>query len=438
MSFTAGSTAAGSTAAGSADAGSADPVEATPRWRDFYLAAGGRAVSYCGDFLTATALALTLQSRGDNGYGVAALMIAAVLPVAALGTVGGRIADRFDSRAIVVTAALVQAAVTAALAFTSSPAAMVALVAVVASGLALTQPTLSALTPDMVGKANLPRASAIGQAASAIGSLAGPVLGGILVGAFGIRPPLFADAASFLVLALAALLIRTRRGGRRTSAASVKAQEPQGPRWRLSQDRLLVTLIAAFGAVIMAISAVNVAELFFVRETLGGSTTVYGIVSAGWTAGMLVFAWPWGRVKSGDDRKLVLFELALLGGIAVIVITSAAVPGPLWLLPLYLIGGAFNVGLNVLAGTVVGRRAPAAVRGRVFGVFAAVSNGGNMVGYLAGGLLLAAVAPRLIMLGTGVAGLLVTGAFVAGILRPERVRPTTAAEVERTAPAPVG
>jgi MFS family permease len=161
-------------------------------------------------------------------------------------------------------------------------------------------------------------------------------------------------------------------------------------------------------------------------------------VAAGWTAGMLVFAWPWGRVKSDDDRRLVLLELALLGGIATVVLASATVPAPLWLLPIYLIGGGFNVGLNVLAGTVVARRAPAQVRGRVFGVFAAVSNGANMVGYLAGGLLVTAVAPRLIMLGTGVAGLLVSGAFVAGLLRPERVPKTTPAEVDAPAPAPVG
>jgi hypothetical protein len=42
------------------------------------------------------------------------------------------------------------------------------------------------------------------------------------------------------------------------------------------------------------------------------------------------------------------------------------------------------------------------------------------------------------MFGTGVAGLLVTGAFVAGLLRPERVPQATPAEVEQPAPAAVG
>jgi MFS family permease len=326
---------------------------------------------------------------------------------------------------------------------------MVALVAVVACGLALTQPTLSALTPDMVGRANLPRASAIGQAASAIGTLTGPVLGGVLVGAFGVRPPLFADAASFLLLAVAGLLIRTRRGGRaRPASAAANAATNTGTGWRLGEDRLLVSLIAAFGAVIAAISAVNVAELFFVRETLGGSTTVYGIVVSGWTAGMLVFAWPWARIK-GDDRRLVLIELYLLAGVTAVVTASSAVPAPLWLLPMYLLGGGLNVGLNVIAGTVVGRRVPGPVRGRVFGVFATVSSAANLLGYAAGGLLLGSVPARLIMFGTGVAGLIVSGAFLASVLRsgrvvpaapagPDRVAPAASAEVAPPVPAPVG
>ena len=85
-----------------------------PRWRDLGIAVTARSVSYCGDYLAATALALTLQTRGDNGYGVAALMIAAALPVALLGTAGGWIADRVDSRKILVVTGTLQAAVSPA------------------------------------------------------------------------------------------------------------------------------------------------------------------------------------------------------------------------------------------------------------------------------------------------------------------------------------
>jgi hypothetical protein len=184
---------------------------------------------------------------------------------------------------------------------------------------------------------------------------------------------------------------------------------------RIRDDRLLVTLMVALGAVIAAVTAVNVVEIFFVRETLGGSETMYGLVSASWTLGVLVGAWPWGRSR-GDDRKLVSTERFLLGGVSAVVLISATVSSALWLVPLYLCGGLLNAGLNVLSGVVVGRRAPSHLRGRVFGVFSSIGNTANMAGYVAGGALLPLAAPRSIILGTGIAGLFVAALFLLPVV----------------------
>src|SRR5262249_50615340 len=102
-----------------------------------------------------------------------------------------------------------------------------------------------------------------------------------------------------------------------------------------------------------------------------------------------------------------------------------------------IVGGGLNAGINVLIGVVAGRRIPAPVRGRVFGVLTAVGNGANMVGFLLGGLLLASVAPRLVMFGTGIAGIIVASLFLPAALKPD-VKPDTAVEVGRTEPTPVG
>jgi MFS family permease len=140
---------------------------------------------------------------------------------------------------------------------------------------------------------------------------------------------------------------------------------------------------------------------------------------------------------------MVLTALLALIGLGVVVLASSGVPAAIWLIPVYLVGGGLNAGLNVIAGVVAGRRVPAAVRGRVFGVFAAVSNGANMVGFLAGGLLMAHVAPRTIMIGTGVAGIVVASLFLPAVLRAgaeaasAELKDTTV-EVGQPAPAPVG
>ncbi len=395
-----------------------------------YLASAAKAISYCGDFLAATTLALALQARGDNGYGVAALLMAAALPMAILGPLGGRLADRVDSRALLVTTGPGQAVVCALLASTDHPAAIVALVAVLSAGLAVTQPTLSALVPDMVGPENLPKAMSISQTAGALGMLAGPALGGVLVGTYGVRLPLWLDAASFLALVAAGLSIRTRRGGRVTPPASAAPTTTDSP-WRLRGDRLLVTLLVAVASVIAAVTAVHVVEVFFVRDTLGAPESMYGALETVWTLGVLAGAWPFGRVRGGDHGFVITMLLALTG-LSLVVLVSAGVPTAGWLLPLYLGGGALNAGLNVLSGVVLGRRVPAAVRGRVFGTFAGVCNAANMIGYAVGGALMPLAPPRAIIAGTGIAGLLVGAAFLVPLvasLARKRIAAESAAAV---------
>src|SRR5690349_20386757 len=173
------------------------------RWRDVYLVAGARGVTVCGDFLAATTLALVLQQAGHGGFAVSGLMVAASLPLAVLAPVTGRIADRVDSRTVLVVAGFAQALVCLALAFVSHPVAIIALVALLATGLAVTQPTLAALLPGMVRKDDLARASAITQTAGQLGMLIAPALAGILVGTTGPRVPLLLDAVSYLALVAA-------------------------------------------------------------------------------------------------------------------------------------------------------------------------------------------------------------------------------------------
>src|SRR5690606_1453628 len=112
-------------------------------WRDVYLAAGARGFAACGDFLAATALALALQSAGAGGMAVSGLLLGGTLPLVLLAPLAGRVADRLDSRLLLESTGLGQAAVCVVLAHTGHPVAIIALVALLATGLAVTSPTLA-------------------------------------------------------------------------------------------------------------------------------------------------------------------------------------------------------------------------------------------------------------------------------------------------------
>src|SRR5258706_8408816 len=106
--------------------------------RDVYLAAGARGVSVVRDFLAATALVLALQERGAGGYAVAAVLIAAALPTVVLAPLAGRVVDTVDSRVVLMCVGLAQAGCCAAMAYVESPWLLIALVALLATGLAFT------------------------------------------------------------------------------------------------------------------------------------------------------------------------------------------------------------------------------------------------------------------------------------------------------------
>ncbi|MEW2376843.1 MFS transporter [Micromonospora sp. NPDC047812] len=391
------------------------------RWSDVWLAATARGTSMCGDFLAATALALALQSAGASGLAVSGLLLAATLPLVVLAPLTGRLADRVDSRTLLVTAGLGQAAVCALLAFADHPTLIIGLVALLACGLAVTQPCLAALLPAMVRPGDLPRASAISQTASSLGALGGPVLAGLLVGQFGARVPLLIDAVSYLALVAAGLLLRTRRGGRRVTAAPASGTE-RAPAWRLRSDPLLLAVVLSTAAVITAVGGINVVEVFFIRETLDGSPTVYGLVGAAWMAGMLPGSWLCARLahRLTDDGALVYGVLVTLGGICLTVVVAAAVPTAALLVPLWLVAGAANGGENVFANLLTARRVPEASRGRAYALYGAAVQGGSMGGYLIGGALLALLAPRPLIAGAGAVGLLVVVAFVPAVARSVR------------------
>jgi MFS family permease len=387
-------------------------------WRDVSLAAGARAVSAGGDYLAAVALVLELQQRGMGGFAVAAILIAAAAPPVLFVRWAGWLADRADSRRLLVLTGLAQAGACVALAFASGVAEIIALVAVLAAGLALTQPCLSALVPDMVSSDDLPRATALSQTATGVATMVAPALAGLLMGQFGVRVPLLVDAASYLAIAVAGRLIRTRRGGVAVAPSESPGQRP-ATGWRLRQDPLVWSAVVLIGAVVAAVSLVNVTEVFFIRGNLHATPTVYGLLDSVWISATMVGAWLLARRRPADWA----LGLALLGTLAVTcasVAAFAAVPAIGWLVPLSIIGGIGNGGINNAVGVLIGRRAPAAVRGRVFAMLSAVANAATTGGYLLGGLLLTLIPVRATIAAAGLAGLAVTAAFALPVLRASR------------------
>jgi MFS family permease len=391
-----------------------------------------------GTFLVMLTQILVFQRRGAAGYEVAALVICEALPMVVLGKPIGRLVDRVDSRLLLVAACVAQALACVALAQASAVPAVLAGMLALSVASAVSTPTRQALLPAMVTRDDLARANAVGQTAGTIGMTAGPALAGFLVGTVGPQPTVRWAALGFLATAIAAFAIRTRRGGKAVVDRTATASSLVDDGWTLRRDRMLRTSAWGLTAVITAVGAVNVVLVFFVMGTLHSTPQTYGVIDASWTVGLLGGAWLFGlavRPRTSDPgiaRALILSTVV----ICVAIVAVSTVHGPWWIVPCYLVGGAGNGGLNVLAGTLLGRRVPASALGRASTALAVRIQAGSVVGYIAGGLVLAVVQPRWIVLSCGLLGLLVALAVLPLVSRAGRPARTTAQALPAPQPVP--
>jgi MFS family permease len=230
--------------------------------------------------------------------------------------------------------------------------------------------------------------------------------------------------------------LKTRRRGRIKTHG---VREPSS--WRLTADPMLRALVVMVAATVAAVAAINVVEVFFVRDTLHASTTLYGVLGASWIAGVLIGSWLFTpqASRAGDDGALVRWMLAVLAGCCVAILAGTAVPGAGWMIPLWLVGGVFNGGINVFSQLLLAHRVPAVVRGRAYATFAGAVQGGSMFGYLAGGVLLNYASPRSLIAASAIAGLVVVTGFavpIGRVVRRERAIPTPS-DTDRSDTVPV-
>jgi MFS family permease len=368
--------------------------------RDLALVAVGRGVSLLGDEVAVLGLVLWASARGEGPLAVTALVVAAALPQLLMAPLAGLLADRVPTRRLVATVSLLQALIVlglvAAVGVGSLPLVVAGVLALNA-GQTVANPAWQALVPTLAPGDELPRALSALQTVAAAAMLLGPAVGGLLVGALGISAALVVDATSFPVLALVALALRVER------RPDVEPGE-RGATWAgirlVAESPLLRAMFVLLAATIIAIGAVNVAEVFLLTRELGAGAAVYGAIGALFAVGLMIGAVAGRRSLSvrASSRLLVgvlaWMSAALLAlGLAPTLLVAAAAT---------LAVGSGNGLLNVLVQSIVVRRTPEAVLGRVFAALSALVGAGMILATTIGGALIAVVGVRPLIAGCAV------------------------------------
>lgn len=386
----------------------------------------GIALSSLGDFLAVTALALDLHDTGRPPIAISALMLAGLLPLVLLGPVAGAAVDRFETTALVRIVLAAQVLVAVALALADSLWMILVLVFALGAGTAVTQSGILALLPTLTAPDRIVRVNGWFEAFRSIGTTLGPPLGGILVGVWGAREALVADAVTFAVLCGALWLVPARPAAGPLTRAVGSGDRPapashalvQGVTF-LARDPQLRLAVVVLTAATFFLAGVTVVEVYFARDVLRTGGLGYGALVGAWGVGMILGALGSARWIPVTSLRVVPAAMAMLSGAVILI------PAVFPLLPValtcWLLAGVTNGAYHVALRSLIHRRMPVELHGRVFGAQFAAYNAAKVASLATAGPVLALLQPRAMLLAMGLATF-ATGVVGAGWLLAQRAR----------------
>ena len=299
--------------------------------------------------------------------------------------------DRIEATRLLAAVSALGALAAAALAFSDALAPVLVLTAALGVVFATSQPAEFSLVPPLAGEHRIQEANGHIETARYLGFGIGPLLGGLLFAVGGLELAMLVDAASFALVAVAALSLRVRRRPQELT------DDERSPRARdgiafLFRDRVLALVMTVAFASLLFMSAVWVAELFFVEDVLGRGDLAYGAMLSIWTAGMALGAML-------ISRRVAPIAVAATGLVAAATQGAALALPALWLsfaffLACSLLGGLAHGLKNVMFRSLIHVRVPDHLHGRAFAAYNGIRNTAELGAFAAGGLLVATIGAR--------------------------------------------
>ncbi|MEV0969642.1 MFS transporter [Microtetraspora glauca] len=344
----------------------------------------GQGLSFIGFQLTAVAVSAQVYALTQSSLWVGLLGPVALVPLVVFGLWGGAIADAVDRRKLLLTCSLISWTATLVLlvnaVFLSNVWLLMAAVAVQSTGVAVASPTRNAIIPRLVPKHLVPSANTLNFTLGSLGSVLGPLLGGVVLAGGGYGMAYLIDALLFSASLYAAVRLPRLEPLGETAAPGFRAVA-EGLRYILGSSIVLMSFVVDIIAMAFALPRALFPELTATR--FGGSEMAFGWLSASVALGAViggVFSGWVGRVRR--QGVALTFVIALWG----LTVAAAGLAEQLWLAVALLAAGGFaDLVSAVWRQTILQTYAPDEMRGRLQGVFFVVVAGGPRLGDMRAG-----------------------------------------------------
>lgn len=397
------------------------------RLRDFALLWTGMAISMVGDGVYVIAIAWQVYEISNRPSALAMVGVAWSLPQVLLMLLSGALADRFDRRKLMIAGDVIRFAAISTIGALSIAGRLtiplvVGLVVVYGVGQAIFQPSFSAIVPTIVPGVLLVEANSLAQFVRPFAMmLLGPLVGGVLIAAFGTGWAFVFDGGTFLFSALMILLMRARSERRPAgSEERLLADVAEGLRYVLANRWLLVAMVGATVSLLATWGPWETLVPFVIKNDLHGSATDLGLVFGAGGLGAVAAALFFGQRGTLPRKPLtalyVSWAIGMLGTAGFGLVTGV------WQAMLVaLVTEACITFLVVIWFTLVQRLVPGHLLGRVTSLDWMVSIAGVPLSFAVVGPVASAIGARATLVLAGVlgGGITIAVMFLPGARDPE-------------------
>lgn len=374
----------------------------------------GQAVSYFGDMMNTTGLAIMLFLVTHSPSMVALGLIAKAAPTVLFGLVAGALVDRFNRQRVMILTDVLRAVLTITIPFfalTWLPGVFI-IVFLVATASALFNPAKQAILPNLVPAEFLVKANSLMSSSEKTMELLGFSMAG-LIAAIGSWQPLFiVDAVTFIVSAITLLSIADRS---HVQARTMRLWDDikEGSEFVFANRTLRSTMALALVATVFGSLTFPILVVMS-YGALGGGAFGYGLLEAAIGAGAIVGALAAPSVMNRWPAGLLI--LAGVGGTGLagaLAGFSRSIPtGAVFLF----LSGVANTIYYVSLISVTQAEAPDRIRGRVMSTRFLLVQLGLLIGMGLSGPLTDRLGAPLVFVA---AGFLLICAALVGFLFPD-------------------
>ncbi len=333
------------------------------KWhKNFWLFLVARGAARLGDMMLPVALAAGLVQHGHGAGAVGAAMASYSACVAGFVVFGGVIADRVDTRVLMVAADVVRVgtqALVAVMFFTGHVVLWQVCAVGAVNGIcaALFQPGVASTIPRIAD--DVQGANGAIRTAESVMTVAGPAVAGALIAVTSVGGVFVAHAVTYVVSAACLLGLRLGRAVARTRA-SFGLDLAEG--WREFRARTWMWSVILAWMTLMITTFGPTAPLVATSLVVDHGSTVFGLVNAAGGVGMVAGGLIAMRLR--PDRPLLAGALALLGFAAQPLSVAFGLPVPV-IAAAFAIAGAAHAFWGVMWATSVQTQVPGSILNRI-------------------------------------------------------------------------